>query len=306
MFRHVLQKGGGILLTLFGIVTLTFFLMQALPGDPFQQEQALPESLIRSLRAYYKLDQPAHIQYIAFLKKCFTGDLGVSLVHHGRSVTSLIAGAFPPSALLGLEALLIAVPGGIALGSWAALHRNRWQDHLTLGLTTLALSIPSFVLGTLLQYTIALKLGWLPVALWGTWRHTLLPAVTLASLPTASIARLTRSQMVEILKLDYMRLALVKGFTPAQAIIRHGLRNALLPILAYLGPVAVQILTGSFVVERIYGIPGLGQWLINSILSRDYPVIFGLVIFFSALLLAFTFFIEFLYAILDPRIRRHV
>lgn len=306
MFRYLLRKGGSLLLTLWGILTLTFFLMQALPGDPFQQEQALPASLLCALRAYYGLDQPVLVQYFIFLKKCLSGNLGPSLVHQGRNVSALIYGAFPYSALLGLQALLLAFPAGVALGSWAALHRGKWQDHLALALSTLCLSVPSFVLGTLFQYLFALKLGWFPVALWGSWKHTLLPTLTLAALPAASIARLTRTQMVEILRLDYMRLALTKGLTPAQAVLRHGLRNAILPVLAYLGPVSVQILTGSFVVERIFGIPGLGQWLVNSILGRDYPLILGLVLFFSAILLSVLFLVECLYALLDPRIRRHV
>ncbi|MDE3045897.1 MAG: ABC transporter permease [Verrucomicrobiota bacterium] len=293
-----------LLFSLWVVVTGTFFLMHAIPGDPFIGDRVIPEEVLQSLYACYGLDQPIPVQYFTYLKGLASGDFGVSIIYHGRPVTQFIAEGFPISALLGLQALLLAVPLGILLGTWAAMKRGLWQDHLAMLLSTLLVSVPNFVLASLLQYLLAVKFHLLPVARWGTFEHTILPTLALAALPTAFIARLTRSNMVEVLEQDYIRTALAKGLPLFRIAISHGLRNAILPVISYLGPVMTSILTGSFMVEKIFAIPGLGQWMIHSINGRDYPMIVGLTIFFSVFLMIAMFLVDVVYALLDPRIRR--
>ena len=276
--------------------------MKAIPGDPFMDERITPE-VLQSLHAYYGLDQPIWVQYLKYLKGFLTLDFGKSLIYTGRSVQQLISDGFPVSARLGLQALCLAIPTGILLGTWASMKRSKWQDNFAMVISTVGISVPNFVLATLLQYFIALKLHLLPVARWGTFAHTILPTIALAALPIAFIARLTRSNMVEVLSQDYIRTAMAKGLPMFRVAIVHGLRNALLPVISYLGPVTAQILTGSFVVERIFAIPGLGEWLIHSIYNRDYPVIMGVTIFYSSILLVSIFLADIAYSLLDPRIR---
>jgi oligopeptide transport system permease protein len=302
MIRYLCRKALILLASLFIVVSGTFILMKAIPGDPFMDER-ITEEVLKSLHAYYGLDQPLWVQYGKYLKGFFTLDFGRSLVYHGRSVNQLIADGFPVSAQLGLQALCTAIPSGILLGTWAALKRSRWQDNTAMVISTLGISVPNFVLATLLQYFVALQLHLLPVARWGTFAHTILPTIALAALPTAFIARLTRSNMVEVLQQDFIRTAMAKGLPLFRIAMRHGLRNAVLPVISYLGPVTAQILTGSFVVERIFAIPGLGDWLIHSIYNRDYPVIMGITIFYSSLLMISIFLADIAYSLLDPRIR---
>ena len=303
MLYFLLKKGLVLLLSLFAVVTGTFFLMHAIPGDPFIGDRVIPEEIMRSLYAYYGLDQPLWSQYIKYLKELLSGHLGFSIVYQGRTVNELIGEGLPISAHLGFQALLVAIPTGIFLGTWAAMKRNRWQDTLAMVASTVGVSVPNFVLSSLLQYLFSVKLHLLPVARWTSFEHTILPTLALAALPTAFIARLTRSNMVEVLQQDYIRTAQAKGLSPFRIAIRHALPNAILPVISYLGPVASQILTGSFMVEKIFAIPGLGQWMIHSIHGRDYPMILGLTVFFSTALMISMFLIDILYSILDPRIR---
>jgi len=277
--------------------------MKAIPGDPFMDER-ITEEVLKALHSYYGLDQPLWTQYVRYLKGFVTLDFGRSLVYTGRTVYQLISDGFPVSAQLGLQALCLAIPSGILLGTWAALKRSRWQDSTAMVISTLGISVPNFVLASLLQYFIALQLHLLPVARWGTFAHTILPTLALAALPTAFISRLTRSNMVEVLQQDYIRTAIAKGLPLFRIAIVHGLRNAILPVISYIGPITAQILTGSFVIERIFAIPGLGEWLIISINNRDYPVIMGITIFYSSLLLVSIFLADIAYSILDPRIRK--
>lgn len=303
MFRYLIKKAFILLISLWCVVTGTFFLMHAIPGDPFIGERVIPPEVLKSLYAYFGLDQPLHIQYLKYLKGLLHGELGPSIVYQGRSVNQFIAEGFPVSAQLGLQALFIAIPTGILLGTWAAMKRGKWQDSAAMVISTIGVSVPNFVLSSLLQFLFCIKLHLLPVARWGDFEHTILPTLALAALPTAFIARLTRSNMVEVLQQDYIRTALAKGLPLFQISLRHGLRNALLPVITYLGPVTTQILTGSFMIEKIFAIPGLGQWMIHSINGRDYPMIMGLTIFFSSFLMISMFFVDLLYTLLDPRIR---
>lgn len=303
MTRFLLKKILILLLSLFMVASLTFALMQIIPGDPFTQEKAVPEEILKAMYKHYGLDQPWYVQYYRYMKGLITFDLGPSFKYQGRTVTEIIREGFPVSMTLGLEALILSIFCGIALGSIAALKHLKWQDHLTMVLAVLGISVPSFILATFLQYLVSMKWDLLPVARWGSFDHSILPALALAALPTAFIARLTRSNMVEIMQEDYIQTARAKGLNPYQIVIRHALRNALLPIVTYLGPLTTAILTGSFAVEKIFGIPGLGQWFVMSITNRDYTVIMGTTVFYSAILMLCVFFVDILYCLVDPRIQ---
>jgi oligopeptide transport system permease protein len=277
--------------------------MKVVPGDPFGEEQTLPTATHQLMRKHYGLDQPLYIQYKNYLLSILKWDLGPSFAYPDRTINSIIKDSFPVSALLGLEALLIALSLGIALGCCAALKEHKWEDHLIILGLTLAISTPSFILATLLQYVFALKLGWLPLARWGSFSHTILPALALASFPAAFIARLVRSNMLEVLKSDYIKMAKAKGLSTSTIILKHALRNALLPVLTYSAPLLANILVGSFIIEKIFSIPGLGQWFVNSVSNRDYTIIMGVTVFYSALLMSTVLLIDIAYHYLDPRIK---
>lgn len=304
MKRYLLKKALILISSLFIVTTLTFFLMHAIPGDPFTQEQAMPEEIMQALKRYYGLDRPLPEQYLRFLKGLMHGDLGPSFKYEGQSVNKIIADGFPISLTLGLEALFFAIPLGITLGTISACFRGRIQDRSCMLIAVLGISIPSFILATLLQFFFAMKFDLLPVARWGTFAQSILPAVSLAAMPTAFIARMTRANLLEVLEQDYILTARAKGLKSYRIYIRHGLRNALVPVITYLGPLTATIFTGSFAVEKIFGIPGLGQWFVMSITNRDYTVIMGTTLFYSALLMFCVFIVDMLYCVIDPRIER--
>lgn len=289
--------------SLFIVATMTFFLMQAAPGDPFMQEQAVPEEIMKSMYAHYGLDQPWYIQYVKYLKGLITWDLGPSFKYEGRTVNDIIREGFPVSLILGLEAITLSLFTGIILGTIAAIRRSRWQDHVAMIVAVIGISVPNFIMATFLQYLFAMKLDLFPVARWGGLSHTILPALSLAALPTAFIARLTRANMVEVLEQDYVQTALSKGLSTIQVVFKHVLKNSLLPVITYIGPLSSTILTGSFIVEKIFGIPGLGGWFVTSITNRDYTVIMGVTMFYSAILMLCVFLVDLLYTLLDPRIQ---
>lgn len=303
MFTYILKKLSFVFISLLIVATLTFLLMHAVPGDPFTDDKAIPEEILQAMYRHYGLDKPWYVQYGHYLKGLFTFNLGPSFKYQGRLVSDIIAEGLPVSLILGAEALLLSVCVGVALGTISSLKHLRWQDHSVMLTAVMGISVPSFILASFLQYFFAMKLNWLPVARWGTFSHSILPAICLAALPIAFIARLIRANMVEVLQSDYIQTARAKGITTFQMIWHHALRNALLPVITYLGPLTTSILTGSFAIEKIFGIPGLGQWFVNSILNRDYTLIMGLTIFYSALLMLCVFLIDLLYTVIDPRIQ---
>ncbi len=303
MVRYLIKKALLLLLSLYLVATLTFFLMKILPGDPFTQERAIPEEILKAMYRHYGLDKPLFIQYLQYLKGIVTFDLGPSFKYEGRTVNQIIASGLPVSMILGLEALTLALFGGVTFGAIAAIKRSRWQDSAVMCLAVIGISVPSFIMATFLQYIFAMKLGVLPVALWGSFSQSILPALSLAALPLAFIARLTRSSMVEVLEQDYILTARARGLAPTQIFLRHMLRNGMIPVVTYLGGMVMAILTGSFVVEKIFGIPGLGRWFVDSISNRDYPVIMGMTVFYSALLMVAVLLVDILYCIIDPRIQ---
>lgn len=301
--NYLVRRFTTLLLALWVIATLTFFLIHAIPGDPLAQEQSLPKEVVNALRRHYHLDQPLWNQYLHYIKSTALGDFGPSYTYKGQSVNEIIARSFPVSALLGAEALLLAMGFGIALGTIAAAKHGGWQEGIANTFALSCMALPSFLLAALLQYLFAARLHLLPVARWESFAHSILPAIALAALPTGFIARLTRSSMIEVMRCDYLKLARAKGLGEAQVMVRHALRNGLLPLLGYLGPLTANILVGSFVIEKIFGIPGLGQWFVNSISNRDYTVIMGLTLFYSALLLGAVFLADLLHCRLDPRVK---
>jgi len=303
MILYLTKRLFANLLALWAIVSITFFLMKAIPGDPFTQEKALPKEILQSLYEHYKLNDPWYIQYGNYLKSIVTWDLGPSFKYKARTVNDIINSGFPISATLGLEAMLLALSCGVVLGTLAALKQNQWQDYTSMIFAVIGISVPSFILAATLQYVLSIKLDLLPVARWGTFKQSILPAMALAALPTAFIARLTRANMVEVLAMDYIKTARSKGLSERAVIFKHALRNALLPVVTYLGMLTANILTGSFIIEKIFGIPGLGQWFINSITNRDYTVIMGITVFYSMILLLAIFMVDIAYGWIDPRLK---
>ena len=298
-----LRKAAILLLSVFGVITFTFILMHSIPGDPFLQEQAIPEEILKSLYRHYGLDQPWHVQYVRYLKGVFTWNLGPSFKYEGRTVNQIIGSGFPVSFCLGSFALFLSILCGITLGTFSAWYHNKWPDRLSVAFAVLGTSIPSFLVATLLQYIFCIKLQIFPVARWGTFSHAILPAMSMAALPTAFIARLTQANMIEVLSQDYILTARAKGISTIRLMLFHVMRNAILPVVTYAGPLTASVLTGSFVVEKIFAIPGLGYWFVMSVSNRDYTVILGVTVFYSCLLLLCVFFVDIVYALIDPRIR---
>jgi oligopeptide transport system permease protein len=276
-----------------------------IPGDPFSQEQTIPEEILKSLFAHYELDQPLWKQYLKYLKGVIHLDFGPSFKYEGRMVHDIIYEGFGVSAILGLIALILAILVGGSLGTIAALNRGKWQDWFSMLLAVLGMSVPSFIMATLMQYLFAIKLNILPIARWGDIRHMILPAISLAAFPTAFIARLVRSNMVEILEQEYVLAAKSRGLSTNKILFKHVAKNCLLPVLSYLGPLFASVITGSFVVEKIFGIPGLGGWFVMSITNRDYTMIMGITLFYSAILMIAVFIVDLLSYWIDPRIRMH-
>jgi ABC-type dipeptide/oligopeptide/nickel transport system permease component len=303
MGHFLAQRLIGVIVTLFIIVTLTFLFMHAVPGDPFTVEKHIPEQILNNLKAHYGLDQSLIVQYIKYLKGIVTFDLGPSIKWQNQDVNQLIRNGFPASAILGIQAMLIATIFGIGLGILAAIRHNTAIDYLSMIVAIIGISVPSFIFATGLINFFAIKLHWLPVATWGTWRHTILPSAALAAAPMAYIARLTRSSFLDVLSMDYVQTAIAKGVTGPRLIFRHVLRNSLLPVVTILGPMIASILTGSFIIEKIFGIPGLGKYFVEAIYDRDYPLILGTVIFYSALLVTFIALVDIAYRFIDPRIK---
>ena len=291
-----------MLVTLFVIVSITFFLMQFLPGTPFTNPEKLTEQQMTVLNAKYGLDQPVGIQYIRYLGNLVQGDLGYSFQHEGRTVSSMISDRIGPSAFIGLQALVFGAIIGLILGIISALRHNSIFDYGSVAIAVIGMSIPSFVFAALLQYYVGVKLEWLPVALWEGYSSTILPSFALSVTVTATVARFIRSEMLEVLGQDYVITARAKGMTENQVIVKHVIRNALIPVVTMLGPLAVSIMTGTLVIEKIFSVPGLGEQFTLSILVLDYSVIMGITIFYSALFIFVVFLVDIIYGFLDPRI----
>lgn len=291
-----------MLFTFLLIATFTFFLMQTLPGSPFNDER-LSEAQKAMMAQRYGLDQPVAVQYFKYLGNLVAGDLGVSFQFDGRPVTSIIGERIGVSAILGAQSLIAGTLLGLLLGIVAALRHNTFLDYGSMIIAVLGLSIPNFVFAGLLQYWVGVRLQWLPVAFWEGFAYSILPTIALAAFVVATIARFMRNEMLDVLGNDYIVTARAKGVRESMLIIRHALRNAMIPIVTILGPLAVSLMTGTLVVEQIFSIPGLGEQFVNSILTNDYPVIMGVTLFYSFFFILVVFLVDILYVLIDPRIR---
>ncbi|HHW15512.1 MAG TPA: ABC transporter permease [Firmicutes bacterium] len=303
MLRYVLRRFFSIILVLWVVATGTFILMHAIPGGPFTTEKQLPPGIMKNIEERYHLNDPLWKQYLDYMKGIVTWNLGPSFKYEGRTVNDIINEGFPVSAQLGALAIIAALVLGIPLGVIAALNRGKWVDNFVMVLGTIGYSVPSFIMATLLMVVFAVWLRWLPAAMWGTWKQAIMPTICLMFLPMAFIARMTRSSMIEVLEQDYIRTARAKGLSERAVIYRHALKNAIMPVVSWVGPLAAGLLTGTFVVEFIFAIPGLGRHFTTSIYNRDYTVIMGTTVFYSIWLVLFNFVVDILYGFLDPRIK---
>ncbi|UXH45728.1 ABC transporter permease [Rossellomorea vietnamensis] len=303
MVRYTIQRIVYMIITLLIIATATFFLMKLLPGSPLQNTERLSPEQQQIILDKYGLNDPLPEQYINYMVGLAKGDLGLSFQYDNRPVTQILGTRIGPSSLLGFQAMVLGTFIGLLVGIIAAIKHNTWLDYGSTFMAVLGISIPSFVFAALLQYYIGVKLEWLPVALWGEYKHTILPTLALTVGVVATIARFMRTEMLEILNSDYILLATAKGISKTGTIVKHGVRNAMIPIVTILGPMTVAVMTGSLVVERIFAVPGLGEQFVLSINTNDYTVIMGITLFFSALFIGVIFLVDILYGIIDPRIR---
>lgn len=305
MLRYVVHRLLVAIPTLFVAVTLAFFLMRLAPGGPFDLDKPLPGPVREHLERIFLLDRPLYEQYLNWLKNCLAGDLGPSLIQWDFTVTELLGHGLPVSVQLGAAALALALGVGGLLGVAAALRQNRGSDYAVMAVATFGVTVPNFVVAPLLTLTLGVWLGWLPVAGWGdgALSHKLLPILTLALPQVAVVARLTRASMIESLRSHHVRTARALGL-PARVVVgTHALRSALLPVVSYVGPAAAALLTGSIVIEQIFGIPGVGRYFVQGALSRDYTLVMGTVVLIATFIIVFNLIVDLLYVVLDPRVR---
>lgn len=305
MLQYILKRLLIMVVTVWIIVTLTFILMVSLPGSPLNSDQTTNETVQANLEAYYNLDKPYYMQYLSYLKSIVTFDFGPSIKQPNETVNDLLGRGFPISLELGLITIIVAVVSGIILGIIAALRHNGIVDYAAMSFAVLGISIPNFVLATLLIQQLAVNMKLLPVATWSSPAHMVLPVIALATGPMAIIARLTRSTMLEVLTQDYIKMARAKGLSPWKIVFKHALKNALMPVVTIMGTLLAGILTGTFVIEKIFAIPGMGRYFVESINQRDYPVIMGTTVFYSVFLIFMLFLVDVAYGILDPRMKIH-
>ena len=303
MKKFVLKRLLMAIVTMWVIITITFVIMHSVPGDPFAREGKMPEQVYQNLRAQYGLDKPLGEQYVIYLKNIMKGDFGKSMKSQAETVNQMIERGAPVSAQIGLQAFIISIILGPALGSIAALYQNKLPDYITMIIAIIGISVPSFIFATLLVQFVAKQVAWLPISGWGTFSHSILPSLSLALMPIAASARLMRSSMLEVLGQDYIRTARSKGLSKFKVIMGHAVRNAILPVVSTLGTTLSGLLTGSFVIEKIFGVPGLGNFLISSVTNRDYTLIMGTTIFYSFVLIILLLIVDILYVVIDPRIQ---
>jgi oligopeptide transport system permease protein len=304
VLTYTLRRLLYMLITLWIIVTVTFFLMKLLPGDPFGDAiTRLPPESMAILKAQYGLDNPLWEQYVKYIGHVAQGDLGVSYQYPTRSVVSVIKTAMPASIELGIESMIIAIIVGLILGIVAALKHNKAGDYTASMIALIGISIPSFVIGPLLSYFVGVKLRLLPPGLWLGPEYRVLPAVALSLSTIAILTRMMRASMLDVMNQDYIKTAKSKGLSTSNIVDKHMIRNAILPVVTILGPIAVNVLTGTLVVERIFSVPGLGNQFVTSVYSNDYTMITGLTLFYAGVLVVMMFFTDIAYSFIDPRIR---
>lgn len=303
MVKYTLKRVLYMLITLFIIASVTFVLMKFLPGTPYRNQEKLSDEQIHMMNEKYGLNDSIPVQYFNYMTGLVKGDLGISFQLDNRPVSEILGALIGPSVQLALEAMVFGVIFGILLGVIAAMYQNRWPDYTSTFIAILGKSVPSFVFATVLQYVFAAKLQWFPVAGWGTFADTILPAFALAMFPLATAARFMRTELIDVFASDYVLLAKAKGNSRTEVAVKHAIRNALIPLITVLGPLSVALMTGSLVIENIYSIPGIGSQFVSSIQTNDYPVIMGTTILFAVMLVFIILVVDILYGLIDPRIR---
>ncbi|ASF38795.1 oligopeptide transport system permease protein [Halobacillus alkaliphilus] len=303
MTRYILQRLGYMIITMFLIATFTFFLMKFLPGTPLSAADKLSEEQQAVVLEKYGLDDPVPVQYFNYIVNLTQGDLGISFQFDNREVTTIIMERIGPSMTIGVQAMIVGTILGMLLGLVSAIYHNGFLDYGSTFIAVLGKSIPSFVFAGILQYYVGVKLGWFPVALWGTWQHTVMPTIALAIFPLAIAARFMRTEMLEVLGSDYITTARAKGVNKFGVVFKHGLRNALIPLVTVLGPLAIGLVTGTLVIENIFAVPGIGEQFVKAINTNDFPIIMGTTLLIAFLFIFIILVIDLLYGVIDPRIR---
>ena len=303
MLIYVLRRLLGAIPTLFIIVTISFFMIRIAPGGPFSLERPIDPLIIENLKRAFNMDKPLWQQYLLYLWNLLHGDLGPSFTRRDFTVVDLFRTGLPVSIQIGGLAIVIALLVGTMLGALAALRQNSWVDYLVVGTATFGITIPTFVIAPVLSLVFGVMMGWVPAGGWGTWQHMILPVATLSLPQIAIVARLTRGATIEALRSNHVRTARAYGLPPRVVIVVHTLRGAILPVVSYLGPTAALLLTGSVVVETIFGIPGIGRYFVQGALGRDYTLVMGTVVVIAIFVVVFNLVVDILYALLDPRVR---
>jgi len=301
--KYILKRLASMLITLWFVITITFFLMHSIPGGPFSREKQLPDKVLEALNEKYHQNDPLWKQYTDYLKGVVVLDFGPSYSRPGVEVFPKIMEGFPVSAKLGGIAALMVVVIGIPAGVISALYQNKWPDYFVTIIATIGVAVPSFVIGTLFIYIFAEKLQWVPTFGLQEWRSYIGPASALAGFSLAFVARLSRSSLLEVMQQDYIRTARAKGLSEFKVIYKHAIKNSLIPVITYMGPAIASILTGSFVVEKIFAIPGMGKLFVESVGNRDYTMIMGTTIFYAAFAIIMIFLVDIAYGLIDPRIK---
>jgi oligopeptide transport system permease protein len=302
MIRYVARRLVYMVAALFIIISVTFFISKALPGNPWADPKLSPQ-VREQLYEKYGLDEPLYVQYVKYMANVAQGDLGNSFYFEGRPVSHMILQRLPVSAFIGIQAVIFGLVIGMVLGIVAALWHNTVWDTLAVVVAILGVSVPSFVLGPILQYWLGLKLGWFPIAFFESWIYSVLPSLTLSVFVVSTVARFMRTEMLEVMGQDYITLAKAKGLSGLGVILKHVLRNAMIPLITVLAPLTIYLIVGSLVVEQIFAVPGIGEQFTQSVLVNDYAMILGTTIFFSVLFILALLIQDILYGIIDPRIR---
>jgi len=303
MKRYLVRRVLWIIPVLVAVSLITFFLMHAVPGGPWDQEKKLSPEVIARLNQIYGLDQPVYMQYLNWIGGILQGNLGPSYVFKDRTVNDIIAGGIPVTIQLGIQAFILAVLVGLPLGIVAALGHNRWPDYVATGLSVVWIATPSFVLAIILIIVFSVDLKWFPVAGWEGPQTWVLPTIALAAFPIAVIARYTRASMLEVTRKDYVRTAQSKGITGRAVVYRHMIRNALIPVVTIMGPILAFLVTGSFIVEHVFAVPGVGRYYLSAITTRDYPLLMATTLIYAFAVAVLNLVVDILYAYIDPRIR---
>ena len=303
MAKYIVKRVAMGIFSVFIVATLTFFIMNLVPGGPFVAEKSISKAAQQALAEKYGLDKPLGVQYLNYMNSLIHGDMGLSLKQRGRTVNQIIFSKLPVSARTAGLAVVVALCVGIPLGCLSAYNRGKWADNLIIVFATCGIAIPSFISSVVLLYTFGMNLKLLPTVGLNEPAAYIMPVTALAIYPTAYITRLMRSSLLEVMGQDYIRTARAKGLTEFAVVTKHALRNALIPVITVLGPTVAGLLTGSFVVEKIFAIPGIGYYFVNSVTQRDYTTIMGVTIFFAAFLMAMVFLVDIFYCLIDPRIK---